>query len=53
MIGTVTELRAAKALLAKAQTELEAAGEPFDPEMEVGLMIEVPSRRGGRRPVGG
>ena len=43
MIGTLAELRAAKALLAGVRDELQAAGEPFDPEMEVGIMIEVPS----------
>lgn len=43
MIGSVTEVRAAKALLAEAQAELRAAGEPFAEDMEVGVMIEVPA----------
>lgn len=43
MIGTVAEVRAAKALLAEAQAELRAAGEPFAEAMEVGVMIEVPA----------
>src|SRR5690606_7745672 len=43
MIGTVAEVRAAKALLAEAQAELRAAGEPFAEDMEVGVMIEVPA----------
>ncbi|MCA9976188.1 MAG: phosphoenolpyruvate--protein phosphotransferase, partial [Anaerolineales bacterium] len=43
MIGCVAELRAAKAVLADVQAELQAEGQPFDTEMEVGIMIEVPS----------
>ena len=43
MIGTVTELRRAKAMLQTAQEELEAENLPFDPEMSVGIMIELPS----------
>ncbi len=43
MIGTLNEVAAAKDLLAKAQTELRAEGVPFDEELEVGIMIEVPS----------
>jgi multiphosphoryl transfer protein len=43
MIGTLTELRQAKGLLVEAQAELEAASQPFAAEIEVGIMIEVPS----------
>jgi multiphosphoryl transfer protein len=43
MIATVTELRAAKAILSEVQIELNQAGIPFDRTMEVGIMIEVPS----------
>ncbi len=43
MIGSVGEIRAAKALLAEARAELHAAGQLFDDNMEVGIMIEVPS----------
>ncbi|MBE2198979.1 MAG: phosphoenolpyruvate--protein phosphotransferase [Anaerolinea sp.] len=43
MIGSVAELRAAKAALANVQAELQAEGKLFDPQMEVGVMIEVPS----------
>jgi multiphosphoryl transfer protein len=43
MIGTLTELRQAKELLAEAQADLEAAGQPFAAEIEVGIMVEVPS----------
>ncbi len=43
MIGTPAEVRAARAMLAEAQDELRAAGIPFDEDMKVGIMIEVPS----------
>ncbi|MFO7537953.1 MAG: phosphoenolpyruvate--protein phosphotransferase, partial [Chloroflexota bacterium] len=43
MIGTLAELREAKALLAEARTELGKAGHPVAGGMEVGIMIEVPS----------
>ncbi|AFZ28176.1 phosphotransferase system HPr (HPr) family protein [Cylindrospermum stagnale PCC 7417] len=43
MIATVTEVRAAKAILGEVQAELCQAGIPFDQTMEVGVMIEVPS----------
>lgn len=43
MIATVDEVRRARALLADAQQQLAAAGVPYDPQMEVGVMIEVPS----------
>jgi phosphocarrier protein FPr len=43
MIGTLTELRAAKAMLTAVQDELRQAAIPFDEKMEVGIMIEVPS----------
>jgi multiphosphoryl transfer protein len=43
MIGTLAELRQAKTLLAEARTELEAAGHSFTADMEVGIMVEVPS----------
>jgi phosphocarrier protein FPr len=43
MIGTLAELRAAKAVLAEVQAELRQANVSFDEQMEVGVMIEVPS----------
>ncbi|MBW4671444.1 MAG: phosphoenolpyruvate--protein phosphotransferase [Cyanomargarita calcarea GSE-NOS-MK-12-04C] len=43
MIATVEEIQAAKAILAQVQAELQNTGIPFDEEMEVGMMIEVPS----------
>ena len=43
MISGVEEVRAANSLLRQCQEELQADGIPFDPKMEVGVMIEVPS----------
>jgi phosphocarrier protein FPr len=43
MIGVPAEVRAARALLDEARAELAASGKPFDADMEVGIMIEVPS----------
>lgn len=43
MIATMEEWRKAKRLLVQAKESLVQAGIPFDPAMEVGLMIEVPA----------
>ena len=43
MISGLDELRKANAILAECQAELRAEGVPFDENMEVGAMIEVPS----------
>lgn len=43
MVSAVEEVRAAKALLEQAQDELRSEALPFDEEMDVGIMIEVPS----------
>lgn len=43
MISGLEELRQANALLEEAQKELKKEGIPFDADMEVGAMIEVPS----------
>jgi phosphocarrier protein FPr len=43
MIATITEVRAAKAMITQVQAELSQAGTPFDATMPVGIMIEVPS----------
>ena len=42
MISSVEELREANAILEECRAELRAAGTPFDPDVEVGMMIEVP-----------
>ena len=43
MISSLEEIRRAKELLAEAQEELRAAGEPVPDAMPVGMMMEVPS----------
>ena len=43
MISSVDEIRRAKELLAEAQEELQAEGQPFDPYPPIGMMVEVPS----------
>ena len=43
MVSTPAELRQAKAMLQSARDELARSGIPYDDEMEVGIMIEVPS----------
>lgn len=43
MISDVGELRAAKMILTDVKDELEREGHPIDRELEVGIMVEVPS----------
>ena len=43
MISNVKEVIEANRLLAESKTELTARGIAFDPDIEVGVMIEVPS----------
>jgi phosphoenolpyruvate-protein phosphotransferase (PTS system enzyme I) len=43
MITTVGELRRAKAVLADAMEDLEEHGIPFNRDLPVGMMVEVPS----------
>ena len=43
LISSVDEVRQANQLLEEAKEELRTHGVPYDPEMEVGAMIEVPS----------
>ena len=43
MISGIEELRQAKAVLDTTRQQLLDAGIPFDPNMEVGAMIEIPS----------
>jgi phosphotransferase system enzyme I (PtsI) len=43
MISGVAEVRAANALLEEAKDELTKAGIAFDPAIQVGVMIEIPS----------
>ncbi|BFH59554.1 phosphoenolpyruvate--protein phosphotransferase [Paenibacillus azoreducens] len=43
MIATMQELREANSILAEAKQELDKENIPYNREMEVGMMIEVPS----------
>ena len=43
MVGALSELQAAKALIAEVKAELKAEKLPFDKNILVGIMIEVPS----------
>jgi phosphotransferase system enzyme I (PtsI) len=43
MISGATEIREVKKILQEVRLDLSAEGVAFDPEMEVGIMIEVPS----------
>lgn len=43
MVSALTEVRAAKAILRQVQSELRQAGIPFDENVKVGIMIEVPA----------
>jgi phosphotransferase system enzyme I (PtsI) len=43
MISGVAELRAANAILEEVKAELRSQGIAFDPEIQVGAMIEIPS----------
>ncbi len=43
MIGSLSELREAKAVIDEVRFDLEREGSRFDRELEVGIMIEVPS----------
>ena len=42
-LSCLEELRGAKRLLEEAKSELDREGAPFDPDLEVGAMIEIPS----------
>ena len=43
MISGVAEIRAVKALLEAAKQELRLKGVPFDEQIQIGIMIEIPS----------
>jgi phosphotransferase system enzyme I (PtsI) len=43
MISGVGELRAVKAVVDAVKRELEAEGKPFDRDVKIGIMIEMPS----------
>jgi len=43
LVSTVLELKHAKMVLREAREDLEEEGAPFDRDMKVGMMVEVPS----------
>jgi len=43
MISSLEEIRQAKWLLAEAREEVKASGHAFDPNVPVGMMVEVPA----------
>jgi phosphotransferase system enzyme I (PtsI) len=43
MISSLSELQEANALVAECQTELQQENIPFNPNIEIGAMIEIPS----------
>jgi len=43
MVSGVAEIREAKAAVEECKEDLRARGEPFDPAIKVGVMIEMPS----------
>src|SRR5262249_2748996 len=43
MVSGMTEIREAKGAVEECKEELRARGEPFDPAVKVGVMIEMPS----------
>lgn len=43
MISGVQEVRQAKEILATCMAELDAEGQPYDKDIKVGVMIEIPS----------
>jgi phosphotransferase system enzyme I (PtsI) len=43
MVSGVAEIREAKAAVEECKEDLRARGEPFDPAVKIGIMIEMPS----------
>lgn len=43
MVTTLDELRRAKAVLAEAMEDLDEAGVPYDRNVDIGMMVEVPA----------
>jgi phosphoenolpyruvate-protein phosphotransferase len=43
MISSLEEIQKVKDLLAEAKTELDREGTPYDRQMELGIMVEVPA----------
>ena len=43
MISTVQEIRRAREMVSRAKTDLDARALPYDPDIKIGIMIEVPA----------
>jgi phosphotransferase system enzyme I (PtsI) len=43
MVSTVQEIRRAREMVERAKKELDARALPYDPEIKIGIMIEVPA----------
>ncbi|MEG2074471.1 MAG: phosphoenolpyruvate--protein phosphotransferase, partial [Angelakisella sp.] len=43
MVGSMDDIRKAKAMLEEARSELTAEGIPYSKDMKIGIMIEIPS----------
>lgn len=43
MVGSIDDIRSAKAAVERAKLELRAEGLPFDENLKIGIMIEIPS----------
>ncbi len=43
MVSGIEEVRAARAIMARAETQLKAEGEDYNDDVQFGIMIEVPS----------
>ena len=43
LVSTVLELKHAKMVLREAREDLEEEGAPFDRDLKIGMMVEVPS----------
>ncbi len=52
LVTGVQEVRAAKALLEECKQELKAANLAYDPDVQVGVMIQTPGGGADRRPAG-
>ena len=43
MVGSIDDVRRAKAFVEEAKAELDARGEAYDKNIRLGVMIEIPS----------
>ena len=43
MVGTIDDIRAAKAVVEEVKKELREKGIAFDEKINIGIMIEIPS----------